>query len=68
MMNYASSQTLSMTTPSSATTSVSTTNFLKMAKFRNVSIYADLVGATGGTLDVYLQCKIDQAGTVKWVD
>lgn len=39
-----------------------------MAKFRNVSIYADLAGATGGTLDVYLQCKIDQAGTVKWVD
>ena len=67
-MNYSSSQTLSMTTPSSATTSVSTTNFLKMGKFRNVSIYADLQGATGGTLDVYLQCKIDQAGTVKWVD
>jgi hypothetical protein len=67
-MNYAASQTVSMTTPSSATTSVSTTNFTSVAKFESVDIIADLVGATGGTLDVYLQKKIDQAGTVKWVD
>lgn len=67
-MNYAASQTVSMTTPSSASTAVSTTNFTNMAKFEYVDIIADLVGATGGTLDVYLQKQIDQAGTVKWVD
>lgn len=67
-MNYASSQTVSVTTPAAASTVAHTTNFLKMAKFKEVEIIGDLVGATGGTLDVYLQCKIDQAGTVKWVD
>lgn len=67
-MNYATSQTVSVTTPASASTVIQTTQFLKMAKFKEVEIIGDLVGATGGTLDVYLQCKINQAGTIKWVD
>lgn len=67
-MNYASSQTISLTTPASASTVVHTTTFLKMAKFKEVTIIGDLVGATGGTLDVYLQCKFNQGGTVKWYD
>lgn len=67
-MNYASAQTVSLTTPAAASTVVHTTNFLKMAKFKDVTIIGDLVGATGGTLDVYLQCKFNQGGTVKWVD
>lgn len=67
-MNYASSKTITFTTPSAASTVVHTSTFQKMAKFKRVIIVGDLVGATGGTLDVYLQYKIVRNGTVAWVD
>lgn len=36
-------------------------------QYDDFSVTASLVGATGGTLDVYLQRRVDNAGTV-WAD
>ena len=56
---------LSGTSPSSATTTVSTTSG-RFGVYRDLAIYAELTGATGGTLDVYLQFTPDNGTT--WVD
>lgn len=36
--------------------------------YRSAMIWAQLVGATGGPLDVYIQSQINKTGTLKWVD
>lgn len=56
---------LSSTSPSSATTAVGAT-VGGMGKCDSLIIYANLTGATGGTLDVYLQVSPD--GGTTWVD
>jgi len=58
------------TTPSSATTAVVGSPITDVGQFIDLQVTADLVGATGGTLDVYVQ-RFDQkanAGAGRWVD
>ena len=59
MRTKEASQTLTATSPSSATTAIGAT--IKGGFFRNANklvLDASLLGATGGTLDVYLQRKV----------
>ena len=55
------------TTPSSATTAIVGSNVGGLTAFDWFTIDADLVGATGGTLDVYLQRKVDTNVWADWV-
>lgn len=64
-MATSKSFSLSSTSPSSATTAVGAT-VGDMGLCDSLYIYAELTGATGGTLDVYLQVSPDQGTT--WVD
>ena len=57
--------TISDTTPASASTAVGDV-INGLAYFDEVTIHASLVGATGGTLDVYLQRKIAADTWVDW--
>ncbi len=57
--------TISDTTPATAITAVSKPVY-GLEKFSEIKIVADLIGATGGALDVYLQWTPD-AGTT-WYD
>jgi len=61
----AATGTLSGTSPASASTAVGVT-LTGLGPYRSMSIYAALTGATGGTLDVYLQYSPD--GGTTWVD
>jgi hypothetical protein len=54
------------TSPASATTAAATESFKNLPRFDWLVIDADLQGATGGTLDVYLQRKAP--GTDQWYD
>lgn len=56
---------LSSTSPASATTTAGTA-VTGLGGYRSMSVYAKLTGATGGTLDVYLQYSPD--GGTTWVD
>jgi hypothetical protein len=53
------------TSPSSATTTAQTA-VTGLGSYNTMSVYATLTGATGGTLDVYLQYSPDLGNT--WVD
>ena len=52
--------------PSSATTVVQASPLTGLGDYHSLLIYASLLGATGGTLDVYLQGSPDSGTT--WVD
>lgn len=54
------------TSPASAITAASATVMTGLGKYGSLSIVATLLGATGGTLDVYLQFSPDQGTT--WID
>lgn len=54
------------TSPSSATTSAGTKIAGSLEACESLTIVATLTGATGGTLDVYLQTSFDQGTT--WYD
>lgn len=56
---------LSATSPAAAST-VAGTPVTGLQGFRSMAIYANLQGATGGTLDIYLQFTPDLGTT--WVD
>lgn len=56
---------LSATSPSSATTSAQPPS-TGLGPYKSMLIYTELQGATGGTLDVYLQVSPDNGTT--WVD
>lgn len=56
---------VSDTTPASASTAAGDT-FRGLADFEALTVVANLVGATGGTLDVYLQTSHD--GGTTWYD
>lgn len=56
---------LSATSPSSATT-VAGTPVTGLAGYGSMSIYANIQGGVGGTLDIYLQYSPDEGTT--WVD
>lgn len=59
------STTLAETTPAAASTVIGKSIF-GMDRFEAYAIYASLVGASGGTLDVYLQTSFDEG--VTWYD
>jgi hypothetical protein len=59
--------TISQTSPASASTAVSTASVSGLANFDEVLVEADLVGATGGTLDVYIQRKLSNDLWRDWV-
>jgi hypothetical protein len=56
---------LTATSPSSATTTAQTA-ITTVGPYRSMFIYASIQGATGGTLDIYLQVTPDSGTT--WVD
>lgn len=56
---------LNFTSPAAAST-VAQTPVRGFGPFRDLWIYAELTGATGGTLDIYLQTTYD--GGTTWVD
>lgn len=56
---------LSATSPSSATTTAYTP-VTGLAGYGSMSIYANIQGGTGGTLDIYIQYSPDEGTT--WVD
>lgn len=58
MSRYQLAGTIADTSPSSASTAVSASSVTGLEKFDWIAIEADLAGATGGTLDVYLQRKL----------
>lgn len=59
-------QSISETTPSSASTAAGTTIIKGLGDFSTLVVTAALVGATGGVLDVYLQTSHD--GGTTWYD
>ncbi len=58
------------TTNPAAGTAVIGTPLVGIAQFNTALIVADLIGATGGTLDITVQTSIDaqQDGTGRWID
>lgn len=58
MSNYRLAGTITDTSPASASTAVSAATVSGLERFDWIAIEADLEGATGGTLDVYLQRKL----------
>lgn len=54
------------TSPASATTAASTNTATGLDRFTSLHIYAEITGATGGSLNVYLQTSPDLGTT--WVD
>lgn len=59
-------QTITDTSPGSASTAIGDT-VKGLADFDWFSVDAQLVGATGGTLDVYLQRKVDSDLWADWL-
>lgn len=57
---------LAGTSPASASTAAGTQTVSGLGPANALSIIASLVGATGGTLDIYLQTSYD--GGTTWVD
>lgn len=63
-------QSITGTTPNSATTATVGSEVTGLGNYPDITVTADLVGATGGTLDVYVQ-RWDQeiaSGAGNWVD
>lgn len=58
---------LTTTSPSTASATVAGTSASGLAKFSGLRVEARLQGATGGTLDVYLQRKVGPDLWVDWV-
>lgn len=54
------------TSPAAASTAVSATTIKGLEAFDSIAVYATITGATGGTLDVYLQSSWDDG--VTWYD
>ena len=65
-MKSATTQTFTATSPASPSTTA-TAAFVGLEKFDSIRIDATLTGATGGTLDVYLQ-RLVSTGPNVWVD
>lgn len=55
------------TTPAAAGQAVVGTVAGGLSDFDSVEVFADLVGATGGALDVYLQRKVASGVWVDWI-
>lgn len=60
-------QTITGTSPAAAGQAAVGNTAQKLDDFDSFHVTALLVGATGGVLDVYLQRRVDDAGTV-WAD
>lgn len=56
--------TVSVTSPDAAGSAAAATRFENLRRFQRFVIDAALIGATGGTLDIYLQRKVGAT----WVD
>ncbi|HTJ17815.1 MAG TPA: hypothetical protein VL494_13640 [Steroidobacteraceae bacterium] len=59
--------TISDTTPAAASTAVSTLSVTGLSLFPYLRVDADLIGATGGTLDIYLQRLIKPNAWADWL-
>lgn len=59
------STTIAVTSPAAASTVISST-FTGLGSYRYMTVAANLVGATGGVLDVYIQTSPD--GGTTWFD
>lgn len=58
MSRYQLAGTISQTSPAEASTVVATTTVAGLEHYDWIAVEADLVGAAGGTLDVYVQRKL----------
>lgn len=58
-------KTIADTTPASASTAVGSSAY-GLSRYRCIRIEANLIGATGGALDVYLQRKLDDNLWADW--
>jgi hypothetical protein len=58
--------TFTITTANAAGTEISSETITKLSKFDWITVDADLVGITGGTLDVYLQREIQTGVWADW--
>ncbi len=71
MNSYGQKFSLTSTSPSAPTTAVGAT-VEGLGDYSSLVVLSTIRGATGGTLDVYLQTSIDQEGTAtgvrKWAD
>ena len=69
MKTKETSQTLTLTSPASATTAVGASAFTGafLQRAEALTIDAKIIGGTGGTLDVYLQRKIASDSWLDWV-
>lgn len=70
-MSLATTQKITGTSPAAASTAVlsGAATASQLDKYDAFTVVADLVGATGGTLDVYVQRRLLLAdGTSVWVD
>lgn len=65
MSTYRLLGTIADTSPASASTAVSAIAVSGLEQYQEIHIEADLLGATGGTLDVYLQRRL---GNDLWRD
>lgn len=65
MSRYQLAGTITATSPASASTAVASGTIEGLDRFDWIAIEADLQGATGGTLDVYVQRKL---GANLWRD
>lgn len=52
--------TISGTSPAAAGTAQLGTAATGVSEYREVTVFANLIGATGGTLDVYIQRRVDK--------
>jgi hypothetical protein len=66
-MRYVKLYDLSYTSPAAAST-VAGDPIGGLAKFDFITVDATLVGATGGTLDIYLQRELGETGSLIWAD
>lgn len=65
MSRYQLAGTITDTSPATATTAVSAATVSGLDRFDWIAVEADLLGATGGALDVYIQRKL---GNNLWRD
>lgn len=59
MANLIDVHQVTWSSPAAAGTAIVAETFAKLERYTEIHLTAELLGATGGTLDVYLQCKLN---------
>jgi hypothetical protein len=67
MSRYQLAGTITATSPATASTAVAAATVEGLERFNWISIEADLAGATGGTLDVYVQRRLGRDLWRDWI-